>query len=104
MPILIRIFRRIQRTFKSLKAQKVEETGVNTQNIIPQYEDSFNKGKSTCGHILGGKLDELPKSTKKGLTSILMFLRCNNRKLTDKLWEYVKNEVLFEKVDATRVL
>ena len=72
MPILIRIFRRIQSSFESLKAQTVGETGVNTQNIISQYEDYFNKEKSTCGYKLGGKLDELPKSTKKVLTSILM--------------------------------
>ena len=29
-----------------------------------------------------------------------MFFRCNNLKLTNKLWDFVKSEVVYKKIDA----
>ena len=30
----------------------------------------------------------------------LCFFRCNNLKLTNKLWDFVKSEVVYKKIDA----
>mmetsp|Transcript_10431 Transcript_10431/g.9041 ORF Transcript_10431/g.9041 Transcript_10431/m.9041 type:complete len:216 (-) Transcript_10431:6-653(-) len=126
LPILIKTFRRIQRAFKTLKSNTLANDGAYTQ-IKKMGEQSMvdsrvlynqlSEPRSTADAVpillpkldftvLEHKeceLDELPKKVKKRLTNVLLFLRERNLKLTSKMFEYVKSEVVYKKIDV-RVL